>query len=446
MKKYNLYSLLLITLIIVTSNLKLSAQNPVCPIGTYVADPTARVWKDGNLYIYGSTDVALEHWCSYKHDVLYSADLKDWYMKSDVFTTKGKNDQVKDTDDLLFAPDAIYRDGKYYLYFCTPDVPFSEGVATSDSPLGPFINGKKIDLFGHNQIDPTIFIDDDGQAYYYWGQYDMKGAKVKENMQELDQTSLKTGLLTNKEHFFHEGAFVFKRNDIYYVVYAYDGRRGAPTCLAYATSNSPLGPFKYGGVIVDNYGCDPASWNNHGSVAKFGDQWYVFYHRSSHKSAVMRRACIEPIEFNEDGSIDEVEMTSQGAGSALDAFNTIDAERACTLTKGAYITRVHVSNEIITSIQDSSVIAYKYLDFGKGAKEFEAVIGSYSGGKINIRIDGPQGEIVGTLDVEPSVVGGFYKKYKCKIRKTKGIHSLYLECLGGEKDSDLFEIDEFKFI
>ncbi len=424
---------------------QLMAQNPICPIGTYVADPTARVWDDGRLYVYGSTDVSFDHWCSYKHDVIYTSDLKTWRMQPDVFTTKGENDQVEGTDDLLFAPDIMYRDGTYFLYFCSPDRDFSEGVATSKSPLGPFVDGQKLDVFGHEQIDPTIFIDDDGQAYYYWGQYSMKGAKMKPNMKELEPGTYHDGLLKQKEHFFHEGSFVFKRNGTYYVIYAHEGRHGGrPTSLGYATSDSPLGPFEYRGVVVDNYGCDPASWNNHGSVAEYNGQWYVFYHRSSHGSSLMRRACMEPIEFNADGSIDEVEMTSQGAGAPLNAFEMIDAERACLLEGKAHIAIIYHGNEAVRNIHNKDGIYYKYLNFNKKPSKFEAAISANAGGKINIRLGGPEGDLIGTLEVAPSDVKGRFVNYSCEVKGQKGVHALYFECLG-EGDDTLFEIDEFKF-
>ncbi len=85
-------------------------------------------------------------------------------------------------------------------------------------------------------------------------------------------------------------------------------------------------------MLIDNTGCDPQSWNNHGSIAEFNGQWYVFYHRSSQASNFNRRVCVEPIHFNPDGSIDEVEMTTQGIGWPLDARQTIEAWRACLLS------------------------------------------------------------------------------------------------------------------
>jgi beta-xylosidase len=113
------------------------AQNPIVPAGVYIADPSARVWKDGKLYIYGSTDESPDYYCSYRHDILSTSDLKTWTITKDVFASKGDKDQVPYNDALLFAPDVAFKNGTYYMYYCQPDKSNSEGVATSKSPLGP---------------------------------------------------------------------------------------------------------------------------------------------------------------------------------------------------------------------------------------------------------------------------------------------------------------------
>lgn len=420
-----------------------NAQNPICPIGTYIADPTARVWNGGSVYIYGSTDDNLNRWCSYKHDVMYSTNMQMWNFKRDIFSTRGNNDAVEGTDALLFAPDVMYRNNRYYLYFCTPDVDYSEGVAVSLSPLGPFYDSKKINTGGYNEIDPTIFIDDDGQAYYYWGQFSLKGAKMKKDMIELDLGSIKDSILTQKEHYFHEGSFVFKRNDFYYIVYAHEGRRdNRPTCLGYAMSKSPLGPFSYKGVIIDNFGCDPEVWNNHGSVAEFNGQWYVFYHRSSHASKVMRRACVEPIYFNEDGTINEVEMTTQGAGKPISAFFKLEAERACLLGGYCRIMKISEGNEAICSIKNGDFAIYKYIDFSESPSSFVVNLKTYVGGFINVRIDGADGRIIGRIDATNTD----NNEYSCEIDNVLGVHSLYLEFIGLEEGTKLFDLDSFRFV
>ncbi len=123
-------------------------------------------------------------------------------------------------------------------------------------------------------------------------------------------------LVTEEQHYFHEGSSVRKIGDTYYYVFA-DVERGKPTSLGYATGKSPLGPFTYRGIIIDNADCDPDSWNNHGSIECFNGQWYVFYHRSSRGTESFRRLCVEPITINPDGSIDEVKMTFPGSRRTL---------------------------------------------------------------------------------------------------------------------------------
>lgn len=137
--------------------------------------------------------------------------------------------------------------------------------------------------------------------HFRWGQFHLRGAKLRPDLKGIAPATLRTSLPNEKEHGFHEGAPIRKRNGIYSLVYT-DIGGGKATRLSYATSRSPLGPFTKGGVIVDNDGCDRESWNNHGSIAEFGGQWYVFHHRSSQASRAHRRVCVEPIRFDAEGT------------------------------------------------------------------------------------------------------------------------------------------------
>ena len=205
----------------------LSAQNPIVPPGVFLADPEGHQWKDGRLYLYVSRDESPDYYCSYQYDLISTSDLKNWTIAENAFASKGPNDQVPYSDGALYASDAAYKDGKYYLYYSMNDR-IDEGVAVSDAPDGPFRNGQP--MKGISQIDPAVFIDDDGQAYLYWGQFSAKGAKLKDNMLEVDTTTIVDGLVTEQEHFFHEGSSMRKRNGIYYLVYAHL-RKGRPTCI-----------------------------------------------------------------------------------------------------------------------------------------------------------------------------------------------------------------------
>lgn len=421
------------------------AQNPFLPIGTYVADPSVKVWDDGRLYIYGSRDESTEYWCSYDHYVLSTSDMIHWKVDKDAFWSKGEADKVPYNDLVLYAPDCQYFDGRYYLYYSQPDPNAPEGVAVSNSPVGPFQQGVAIDLKGHNQIDPSVFVDDDGQAYYLWGQFTLKMAKLNPNRISLDGNSLQDSILTESEHFFHEGAYLTKRNGIYYLVYADISRAGMPTCIGYATSKSVFGPYKYGGVIIDNDHCDPGVWNNHGSIAELNKQWYVFYHRSSHGSDKMRRSCVEPIYFNEDGSISEVEMTSQGAGKPLNAFDDIEAERACLLYGNGRLQLWKPDNEKLAEMNHADRAAYKYIDFGKGnAKKVEfTVTPGVSAGKIRVSVGKSWHRSIAELDVPAKKDKQQWITIAADVKAVEGVQEVWLTFLG--KNNEMFSIDKFVF-
>ena len=423
------------------------AQNPIVPPGVYLADPAAHVWQDGKLYVYGSLDESTEYYCSYRHHVLSTSDMKTWTISENRFSSKGENDQVPYNNSLLFAPDCVFKNGSYYLYFCQPDPLHAEGVATSDSPAGLFVNGKPLDTHGHNQIDPCAFIDDDGQAYYVWGQFTMKMAKLKPNMVELDESTVKDSVLTEFDHFFHEGAFMTKRNGTYYLVYADLSRANMPTCIGYAMSDKPFGPYKYGGVIVDNDHCDPGNWNNHGSIAEFNGQWYVFYHRATHNSKMMRKACVEPITFNADGTIPEVLMTSQGTGGPLPATRQIDAERACTLLGNVRIQLSEPNDEELGEIQHEDRALFRYVDFGDGVGNVSIrVAPPKNSGKIVVKQDMPWGATLAEVKIPKGTGEKFWTIVTAGVNSVKGVHPLWLMFYSDDPKSEWdMAVDWLKF-
>jgi arabinoxylan arabinofuranohydrolase len=404
------------------------SQNPIVPPGMYIADPEAHVWEDGKLYIYGSRDESENYWCSYTHHVLSTSNLQDWNITENAFASKGAFDQVAYHDKLLFAPDCAYKDGTYYLYYCSPGKKLTEGVATSSNPNGPFINGKQIK--GAYQIDPAVLIDSDGEGYYYWGQGKPKVAKLYPNLIEIDSTTITEPLDVEGNKAFHEGSSIRKIGDLYYLVFADDSRRDRPTCLGYAIGKSPMGPFEYQGIIIDNFGCDPASWNNHGSIEKFKNQWYVFYHRSTNNSRKFRKTCIEPIFINKDGTIDEVEMTSQGASSPLLASNLIQAEWACQLTGNVRVgslSSLDLAIEGLTEIKKDDTAAFKFLSFEEGFSNIEIKTSALSLGTIEIRLDGVEGQLIGTFNINPRSKNSPYQISKFPVSEIKkGKHAIYL--------------------
>lgn len=337
-------------------------MNPILPLDVFIPDGEAHVMPDGRLYLYGSLDIRdSEEYCCNEYRVFSTDDMVHWTNHGISFHSDSGT---------LYAPDCAYRDGKYYLYFCQPGG--SEGVAVSDTPWGPFTSPKRIDC--ESGIDPTVFIDDDGQAYYFWGQFSLCGAKLNLDMCTLDKASVTHHVLTEEEHGFHEGASIRKIGSTYYLLYT-DITRGRATCLSYATAPAPLGPYKKGGIVIDNTGCDPLSWNDHGSIQCFKGQWYVFYHRSSRNGCCSRRMCAEPITINEDGSIDEVCQSVNGAEPPLSAFNLLEAARASMMRGGAYVCTDEKYKERLTHCSGNAywngLIEYRMLDFGSGASEIE---------------------------------------------------------------------------
>lgn len=380
-------------------------MNPLLPRKHFVPDAEARVMPDGKLYLYGSYDHSgCKDYCSREYHVFVTDDaaMEHWTDCGVSFrNTKDDAGIPWCPDTVLYAPDAIYRNGKYYLYMCGSNG--FEGVAVSDRPQGPFTDAQPIVGADLNGIDPSVFIDDDGQAYYFWGQFRLKGAKLNEDMISLDLSSYQEGILTEQEHGFHEGSSIRKHNGRYYMVYT-DTSRGRATCMSYAVADAPLGPYTRGGVIVDNAYCDPGTWNNHGSICEYKGQWYIFYHRSSQNSITSRRVCVEPIHFNEDGSIDEVMMTSQGASGSLNAFDWIDASLACRVKGNVYIAPdpdcdPNAPNEILTNGGGGNWIEdwaeYRYLDFADGAATWTL----RARGEGTVSVMTTQNRIVGTIEI-----------------------------------------------
>ena len=179
-------------------------------------------------------------------------------------------------------------------------------------------------------------------------------------MISIDPTAIVDNLVTEERHFFHKGSSMRRIGDTYYYVFA-DMERGKPTALGYATGSSPLGPFAYRGIIIDNDGCDPESWNNHGSIECVNGQWYVFYHRSSRNTKYHRRLCVEKIQILEDGSMPEVKMTSQGVDEPFAPGETIYGYQACGLTGHCFIGPNPVCEESLQVIHDQDSATFRYV-------------------------------------------------------------------------------------
>ncbi|SDF69897.1 family 43 glycosylhydrolase [Marvinbryantia formatexigens] len=410
-------------------------MNPILPKKYYIPDVEARQWNNGRMYLYGSNDWPGErYYCSDIYRVFSSDDLCVWRNEGISFTGREEGENHAAEPGILYAPDCMYIDGKYYLFYCQSKG--EEGIAVSDYPQGPFCGAKPIKYADRTQIDPAVFVDDDGTVYYYWGQVSAKAGILDIEKRAIKKETIIDGILTEKEHGFHEGISMRKRNGIYYLVYT-DISRGRATSIGYATSLSPLGPFKKQGIIIDNTGCDPGSWNNHGSIAEFRGQWYVFYHRSTHNSEFSRRVCVEPIYFDENGLIREVEMTTQGIHGPIKASVCMDAANACLLHGGIYIDsdgKEETFYEYLGHIKSGDWAAYKYLQFD--GRETALVIRCRKGKncKVFVRLDNPEGQLIAQGNLRTG------KNCMKLIKQVSGRHALYLCFDGTEEDLQIVDL------
>lgn len=430
--------------------------NPYLPNWEYIPDGEPRVFGD-RIYVYGSHDRKDSiDFCDYKLKV-WSAPVSDptkWVCHGDIFRSRDGHDSPSDvdwTDELLFAPDVVERGGKYYLYAYIVN---AKGcVAVADRPEGPFrlLSRYEYDIPNHYDngtfIDPGVLVDDDGRVYIYCGYQGSYMCELKDNMYEAVPGSYKLDIIPTAEpHRFFEACSPRRINGTYYLIYS--PQRGS--CLDYATSDSPTGPFTYRGTIIDN-GIDFPGGNDHGSVCCVNGQWYIFYHRMTNGTIMSRRGCVERIEILPDGTIPQVEMTSLGFEESLNPYDFTPADTACVLKGGCYITETSVFERPIVNVTDGCVMGWKYFDFGEdfASKTMQIRLklrGTGSRGRVHVRLDSEDGEELGTVDfAEDSGTAG------ARIKAATGRHAVFLVAESGYegwfagemKGRQLFMLDGF---
>lgn len=365
------------------------AQNPIIT-GQFTADPTARVFE-GKLYLYPSHDIPspierLKEWfCMADYHVFSSENLVDWTDHGMILSQE--NVPWVDSESYsMWAPDCVYKDGKYYFYF--PASPkgkkgFNVGVAIADKPYGPF-KPLPEPIKGVGGIDPCVLLDTDGQAYLYWSGRGLNVAKLKDNMTELASEPV---LVADVEDGFKEGPFAFKRNGKYYLTYPWV--KDKTECLAYAMSDNPMGPFEYKGIIMEQSptGC----WTNHHSLVEYKGQWYLFYHHNDYSPEFDKNRSVraDSLTFNPDGTIQLVTPTLRGVG-ITDAGKAIQLDRYSAISQeGASIDYINQANKfdgwkVLFNHKDAWV-SYNRVDFGNQEwQKVDARVLSSAGGTLGV--------------------------------------------------------------
>ncbi len=512
------------------------AQNPYLPLWEHVPDGEPRVFEDPDnpgkyrAYIIGSHDVTYTAYCG--PDIrMWSApveDLSHWRYDGEILKVdKNANGEPFDsvgTADVLYAPDValvVGADGKktYYLY-PNDQVGGRNGlIAKSDRPNGPFevCNWSKDnpnENDGVLRFDPAVFVDDDGRVYGYWGfetsnaaELDPEtmatvkpGAKVVENMVSGKN---QPGVFR-----FFEASSIRKIKDKYVFIYSRwteNGEFGLPDTnytLAYAYSDKPLGPWTYGGTIIDGRGRETneqgdtiasatVSGNTHGSICEINGKWYVFYHRQTGTNEFARQAMVAPIEVKvEEGAggkveISEGEYNSEGfALQGLDPLERHSAGIACWYTGpkvaehkwpdnvfyGSYIASSYGTddkfdapydlrnntNQVVNNT-DGSIVGYKYFNFTalqdkKKVQLLLTIVPEGIDGTIEVMADRPwasqRGLTLGKIDVKADMPVGTPVELTIPLPGLSGLtgkHALFFVFKSDTKEKSICTLEDFVF-
>lgn len=456
----------------------MSAQNPIVQT-CYTSDPAPMVHGD-RMYVYtGHDEDKADFFWMQEWRIYSSADMVNW-------TDHGSPLAIEDfswADDRAWASQCIERDGKFYWYICAHSKisgGMAIGVAVADTPIGPFRDAIGKPLFENgswDHIDPTVFVDDDGQAWLYWGNPriyylklnpDMISYEGELGMVDMTEKGFGSPMMnqreTGKEYkdCYTEGPWIMKRPTIankqkgkkakkgakkpdpYFMLYA---AGGIPEHISYSTAPTPTGPWTYAGIIMPEG--DTRSFTNHCGIAHFKGHDYFFYHTGKLPGGggFGRSTAVEEFKYNEDGTFPTIIPTEKGV-EPIATFNPYVRVEAETM---AYSSEMKTEEDdstgvYVTEIHNGDYIKLRNVDFSPMTPtSFTATVASgLRGGAIEVRLDSIKGQMISRLEVKHT--GGWFrwKTLESDITtKVEGIHDLYL-VFTGRKGPKLFNFDHWK--
>lgn len=425
------------------NSLNVNAQRPIIQT-KYTADPAPMVYND-TVFLYTTHDeddaegFKMQDWLLYT-----STDMVNWTDHGVVASLKSF-DWVK-RDNGAWAEQVVERNGKFYMY--CPIHGNGIGVLVSDSPYGPFKDPLGKPLVWQKEhwddIDPTVFIDEDGQAYMYWGNPNCYYVKLNEDMISYSGDIVK--LKETPEHY-QEGPWFYKRNGHYYLAFA---STCCPEGIGYAMSDSPTGPWKTKGYIMRP---TERTRGNHPGIMDYKGKSYVFglnydllkLETDTHYER--RSVSVAEMHYNEDGTIQEVPYWADTKLEQIGTFNPFRKVEAETMAWGYGLKTAPNADKSLSvvDVNNGEYICVRGVDFGKNkARRFEVSALSLEGGNLKIRLDAPDGKIVGNVNIPQGNETSKYELYSCEVNAVSGIHDLYLS-FEGENNKDLFELDYWKF-
>ncbi|WP_330364472.1 carboxylesterase family protein [Butyrivibrio sp. XPD2002] len=463
---------------------KKQALNPYLPSWEYIPDGEPYVFGD-RVYVYGSHDLYNGETFCLGDYVCWSAPLNslgDWHYEGVIYP-KTADPLNKDGHMCLYAPDVtVGPDGRYYLYYVLDKISIVS-VAVCDTPAGRYEflgyvhypDGTKLgEKEGDEpQFDPGVLTEGDKTYLFtgFCGQGDTSRHGAMLTVLGPDMLTVEKAPVivapgscyskgTEYEgHAFFEAPSIRKKDGKYFFIYSSEVMHE----LCYATSDSPEGPFSYGGVIVSN--CDlhidsykdasmsmACGANNHGSMVQIGDSWYIFYHRHTNNTWYSRQGCAEKLEFRPDGSIIQAEITSCGLNNGpLTDIGEYPSYIACNLFTEAH--EIYVGKEGPRVVQDggdgdreigyirqlgnNSTAGYKYFDM-KAVSGLKIKTRGYFNGKVQVKTKW-DGEVLGEIDVNSQNI---WTEGTCSFAPISGVNALYLTFVGSGSCS----LKSFEFI
>lgn len=429
------------------------AHNPLVT-QIFTADPNAIVYGD-TVYVYTSHDV----------DGQDGFDMVDYHVySSDDFANWRDHGVIIHADELpwaenLYAPGACTKNGKYYLYI--PNSGSAIGVGVADDPGGPFVDPLGVPLitpsFPNADVpwlfDPACFVDDDGQAYLYFGGGDDGGQNARVVRLNEDMISLKDTMATTiPATAFFEASFMHKRDGKYYFSYSSDFSEEHGASLEYLLSDSPMSGFEYIGKLLPNAAINDGN-NNHGSIIEFGGKNYLFYHNRKLQQELgvdkvnNRSITVQELSYAADGTIVPLSMSAEDYTvsqlKCLDGFAKVEAERLAE-EHGIEVEGRAGETVRVAQVDDGDWVAYSQVDFRDGATTLVAEVASAAGGgTIDVVIDGciggRAGTSIGTCEVPSTGGADTFAELRCTLADASGPHDLCLKFSG----SSAFELDSF---
>lgn len=432
----------------------LQAQNPIIQTH-YTTDPAPMVYGD-TLYLYvgcDEPDAPKDSYLMREYRLYTTTDMVNWTDHGTPLRTSYFAWSAGDAS----AAQCIPRNGKFYWYVSSQNSQSpgsSIGVAVADSPYGPFK-----DALGHalvtndmttyakhswDDLDPTVFIDDDGQAWLYWGNGVCYRAKLNDDMVSLGgEIEAIDRLDKSLSGGFTEAPWVYKRDGHYYLVYA----SGFPESIHYSMGKSIDGKWKAQGVVMPT---ERGSNTNHPGIVDYKGHSYFFYHNDALPGghSYCRSVCVEEFTYGKDGRIPEIHMTDSGilkGVGTLDPYRRVEAE-TMAWSEGVTTDTDEERGVYVTDIHHGDYIKLRDVDFGtEAASCFTAAASSrYFGGEIELRADSLDGKLMGTLRIPYTGEWENWKEFTTQVEGVTGVHDLYL-VFKGRKPHALFNLDYWRF-